>query len=380
MKIIINTSNLFVGGGVQVALSFINELINIKAENEYHLFISSGIKKQIVFTEFPANFIFYEIEKSPASIIYRRKINNILDELEKKINPDVVFTIFGPSYWTPKSKHLMGIATGWVYNPNTIAFRELSFIEILKTKLEINYKRFFIKKNTKNYVVETNDARNKMIEFLGIKDPITVVGNTYSSIFDDPKYLDKLNESFVLLPKKKQNVFRFVLISHNYSHKNLKIIQKVIPLLREYKVEFILTIDNDSYDELFSNFKEEVYNLETITQENCPSVYSQCDALFFPTLLETFSASYPEAMKMKLPIMTSKYSFAQDICGDAGLYFDPLNEVDIVDKIITLITDKELREDLVCKGTLKLKEFETASSRALKYLDILKEIDKESER
>ena len=36
----------------------------------------------------------------------------------------------------------------------------------------------------------------------------------------------------------------------------------------------------------------------------CPSLYEQCDFMFLPTLLECFSASYAEAMKMRRPILT----------------------------------------------------------------------------
>lgn len=47
MKIIINTSNLYVGGGVQVALSFISELKIMNFKNEYHIFLSQAVDKQI---------------------------------------------------------------------------------------------------------------------------------------------------------------------------------------------------------------------------------------------------------------------------------------------------------------------------------------------
>ena len=70
--------------------------------------------------------------------------------------------------------------------------------------------------------------------------------------------------------------------------------------------------------------------------ENCPKLYNQADAMFLPTLLETFSASYPEAMKMERPILTSDLDFAKDICGDAALYFNPLDSYDIANKIKTI--------------------------------------------
>ena len=80
-------------------------------------------------------------------------------------------------------------------------------------------------------------------------------------------------------------------------------------LLSEKNINFVVTIDDESYENMFSH-NPRVINLGPVAHKSCPSIYSQCDFLFAPTLLETFSASYPEAMKMNLPISTSKYSFA----------------------------------------------------------------------
>jgi glycosyltransferase involved in cell wall biosynthesis len=108
----------------------------------------------------------------------------------------------------------------------------------------------------------------------------------------------------------------------------------------------------------------------SIPHKSCPSLYAQSDALFAPTLLETFSAAYPEAMKMEKPILTSNYSFAKDVCQDAALYFDPLDPVDIAEKIKKLIEDTALQHELVEKGKKRVKEFETARSRAEKYVTL----------
>jgi len=116
MNIIINTSNLYVGGGVQVALSFINELNNINAKNNYHIFISKTIKDQIDQHIFSNKFKFYFIPKSPSHLVERLKTVKFLSSLEREIIPDVVFTVFGPSYWKPKVPHIMGFANGATYN------------------------------------------------------------------------------------------------------------------------------------------------------------------------------------------------------------------------------------------------------------------------
>ena len=123
-----------------------------------------------------------------------------------------------------------------------------------------------------------------------------------------------------------------------------------------------------------------IINLGKIVQKGCPSVYKQCDALFAPTLLETFSAAYPEAMKMRKPILTSKYSFAKDLCGDAALYFDPLDPKDIAQKIKQLIGNEILQKIMIENGEKKLMSFETARSRAEKYISICEEIVNNNEK
>lgn len=107
MRILLNTSNLYVGGGLQVALSFINELKELNTNHEYHIFLSLAVDKQIDQKEFTGNFYFYLIEKSPASLKTRKTIVAKLNSLEEHIKPDIVFSVFGPSYWKPKAKHLL---------------------------------------------------------------------------------------------------------------------------------------------------------------------------------------------------------------------------------------------------------------------------------
>jgi glycosyltransferase involved in cell wall biosynthesis len=370
MKFIINTSNLYVGGGVQVALSFVNELKQIDKSHEYHIFMSLAINAQLSQRTFADNFKFYLIENSPSSLKTRKKIVAILSQLEEQIKPDIVFTVFGPSYWRPKVKHIMGFALPWMINPHSVAYERLPLIQRLKMRLLNWYKKFYVRNDADFYVVETEDVKHRMDEIIGIKSKnIFVVGNTHSSLFDE----DNFNKFDIRYDDA--NTFKLVAISHNYPHKNLKIIKEVVPYLKESKIDFVfyVTVDKSSYDELFAGV-ENIVNLGPIETKYCPSIYQQCDAMFLPTLLECFSASYPEAMKMKLPILTSNYSFAEDICKDAALYFDPLDPKDIAAKIKTLINDHALQKKLVENGVRCLKMFQTAQSRAEKYIELCEKI------
>lgn len=373
MKLLINTSNLYIGGGVQVALSFLNELKQICKEHEYHVLLSPAINAQIDKKYFPENFHFYLIEKSPASLKTRKEIVAKLNNLEEQIDPDIVFSVFGPSYWRPEAKHLLGVADGWIYNPESAAYDRLPFLKRIKMRLHVKYKCYYLKRDADYFIIETEDAKKKLAEIVGIdEDRIYVVGNTSSNVFEEEKYLHVTNEKYLLLPEKEEDEFRFVYIAHNHPAKNLVVIAQVLPLLEGYNVKFILTLNEESYTQIFGSVKypDKIINIGPILHESCPSLYAQCDALFAPTLLETFSAAYPEAMKMEKPIMTSNYSFATDVCQDAALYFDPLDPQDIVEKIKMLIDDKVLQNELITKGKKRVQKFETARSRAEKYITL----------
>lgn len=375
MKIIINTSNLYVGGGVHVSLSFINELKQMKKSYECHVFLSPTTNKYIDQKTFPKNFHFYIIEKSPATLKTRKEIVAKLNNLEAQIKPDIVFTIFGPSYWKPKAKHLLGMADGWVYNPDSVAYDRLSLLRRNKMKLHVKYKIYYLKRDADYYVLETEDAKKRLAQTVGLEeDNIFVVGNTYSSIFDDENFAKEENEFYIKLPKKQADEFRLMYIAHNHPNKNIQVINELLPLLQDQNIKFVLTLDEASFKNLFPKPTDKIINLGPISQKSCPSVYKQCDALFAPTLLETFSAAYPEAMKMGKPIVTSEYSFATDICQDAALYFDPLDPEDVARKIKQLVADKSFCKDLVGKGKERLKDFETARSRAEKYVEICEQI------
>jgi len=375
MKIVINTSNLYQGGGLQVALSFINELKSMDKKHDYHLFLSQALNNQINQASFAENFIFYLLEATPAKLQNRKKIVQELDNLEKSIQPNIVFSIFGPSYWKPQSKHLMGFANGWVLQKDSVAYDALDFLPRMRMRLWVEYLEYYVKRDASYYILETKDAKKRFVNNLHIdKENVFVVGNSYSSVFTREEFVSPHNEYYISLPKKEEGEYRLVLISHNQPSKNIKIVTQLLPLLKNYHVKFIFTIDTESFDLLFPDNPDEIINIGPVVQKSCPSLYKQCDALFLPTLLEIFTASYPEAMKMKKPILTSNYAFATEVCADAALYFDPMSVEDIAKKIIELSQNKHLEQELILKGEKHLLEFETARTRAEKYIEICEKI------
>jgi len=79
-------------------------------------------------------------------------------------------------------------------------------------------------------------------------------------------------------------------------------------------------------------------------------LYKESYAFIYPTLNEGFGYPPLEAMKYGTPVLASGTSSIPEICGDAVIYFNPylINEISI--KIVQLLFDKDIIEELYEKG------------------------------
>ena len=112
---------------------------------------------------------------------------------------------------------------------------------------------------------------------------------------------------------------------------------------------------DDAVEMVLDTFRAHVSLLEedpsrTYAQSQLAAYYEHTDALLLPTLLESYSGTYNEAMRFHRPVLTSDLDFAHAVCGDAAVYFDPWNPADIASAIVRLKNDADLRRRLVAAG------------------------------
>ncbi|MFH5833132.1 glycosyltransferase family 4 protein [Halalkalibaculum sp. DA384] len=378
MKLLINTATTHKGGGVQVARSFIEECRRFP-EHEFHVVLGEMLSELVNQEEFPANFMFYNIGYRPATRVFSlQSQDQKFRELEMEIRPDIVFTTTGPAYWRPKAPHLVGFNRAHHIYRDSPFFSKMSICKKIKWYLKGAVLKYFFKRDADAYVVQTEDVNRRLQKWLQT-DEVYTVSNTFSQYYESPR--NEKNK----LPEKTDGEFRFLTLSAWYPHKNLEIIPDVITVLPaaiKERIRFVLTLPEDDYRK---HFPEEmdgtIINIGPVKPEEGPSLYQECDALFLPTLLECFSASYAEAMKMEKPIITSDLGFAHTICGDAALYADPMDPHAFAEKIINLVEDPRLQTTLVQNGIQQQRIFATARERAEQYLTICKKLaNAENER
>jgi glycosyltransferase involved in cell wall biosynthesis len=193
-------------------------------------------------------------------------------------------------------------------------------------------------------------------------DKIKIIPNAVS------EFIKKDNQQ-VIVPEilKDRRYFNLFFLTKFYSHKNPEVL---IDVFKNYggwlkDVRCIITVSPEQHpnaSKFLGNvhkygLEKHIMNVGPIDQEKLSDYFYSCDGLLFPTLLESFSGTYLEAMHFGLPILTSDIDFAHYICGDAALYFDPWDQRDIAEKILLLKNNSDMRSKLVMAGKSRIKTF-----------------------
>ncbi|MHA7865531.1 glycosyltransferase family 4 protein [Flagellimonas marinaquae] len=370
MKIIINSAHQRFGGCIQVVLSFINECKKFP-QNEYYIWVGEGLVKLIDPADFPDNFYFEYFNFGPITIWKTFKINRVLKLAEQRIKPDVIIATSGPSYFKSDAPQILGYNLPLYIYEDSPFVKQLSFYREARRRIKKYLHFYFFKRDLTALVVQTDDVNQRVRKVLNVNKVYTVTNTPSSFYFNIKKYSTRL-------PEKDTDEFRFITISSYYGHKNLEIIPKVLSILGSKginNIKFVLTLKKEDFENKIGAHPS-IVNVGPIKPFECPSLYAECDALFLPTLAECFSASYPEAMIMEKPIITTDLGFAHNICADAAIFYKPMDAVSAADAIEKLINDNTLQNTLIKNGKKQLKSFDSPEERASKYLEVCETISK----
>jgi glycosyltransferase involved in cell wall biosynthesis len=86
-------------------------------------------------------------------------------------------------------------------------------------------------------------------------------------------------------------------------------------------------------------------------------LYSEAEALVYPSLYEGFGIPPIEAMAVGCPVITSNTSSLPAVVGDAGEYFDPNDEGSITQAIERVASSPTRRAELVSMGSQQYRKF-----------------------
>lgn len=363
-KILINTSNLHVGGGVQVATSFLYELSK-KSDLNFTptVYLSSEVSQEL-------DKLGVDIKQKNWIIYNTYGINNYFKHKKEFSKFDIIFTVFGPNYFISKNqKTITGFAQPWIIYPDNETYRKLPFIQKIKSRCKFLLQKTFFKQSD-ILIVELDHVKKQLVDLkINTQQNIVIVRNCFSSI-----YLDQSQWQPLVIKKNTANI-RLGFVGRDYPHKNLSIIPNIKKiLLSKYNIaaDFFVTLNESEWEARDPVFKKNIVNVGSLAMTECPSFYKEMDAIIFPSLLECFSATPLESMVMGTPVFASDRNFIRDACNQHVSYFDPLNPESAAEAISNYfklsIEDRNQRLNEAKQYALN---FSNAEERARKYISII---------
>ncbi len=162
-----------------------------------------------------------------------------------------------------------------------------------------------------------------------------------------------------------------LLKAYNSLSEETKTIYKLVILGRK---EGFVTPDKNIFAYIDNhNLRSNVYFTGHIDNDKLPSIYSKAKLFVFPSLYEGFGLPILEAMASGIPVVSSNAASLPEVGGDASIYFNPKNSVELKEKIEIMLKDEKMRIEYIEKGFNRIKHFSWEKSSTA-HIKLFKEI------
>jgi len=337
VKIFINCSNLISGGGLTVGLGVLRSIFNFQSDDEFIVFIPNTND----YLPFKSNQKIKLIRNLSSGYISKIFLEWKLSKIVKSENCDVILSLSNYAIPTNLPQSLL---LHWPYAvyPEQEIWDNMTYVNKLKRKFRL-LKLKYLLPYSNQLIVQTDVMKKRAQSYLVPKKNIVIISSAEGFMGDEK---NKEITSIVDDLKEKGNEI-FLCINEYYEHKNLEILIPLAQKIRKQnlKIKFIVTLNQSSFLDQIKDLEDVIINIGRVKRTETKKLFQSCNALFFPSLIESFGIPLVEAQKVGLPIYTSDRDFAHAVCGENAVYFNPNSIDDVLEKITTkkpLITTPEL--------------------------------------
>lgn len=211
----------------------------------------------------------------------------------------------------------------------------------------------------------SESSKNDIIKYLHVPPAhiyVTPLASRYYPNYLSPETREQLKLSVNYDFSKTYILF----VSTIEPRKNIiNLISAYNSLKEKYKIEHQLVLIGRKgwhYEPIFaaiesSPWRSQIHHLDYLSDELVALFYSKAEAFVYPSYYEGFGLPVLEAMTLGAPVITSNTSSLPEVAGDAALFVNPDNPMDLVDAILQIISDSNLRRELIEKGHERAKLF-----------------------
>lgn len=211
----------------------------------------------------------------------------------------------------------------------------------------------------------SESSKKDIIEYLEV-DPTKIYVTPLASRY----YPNYLSEEIAQALEKQAN-YDFskpylLFVSTIEPRKNINNIIIAFNFLKEkYKIEHQLILIGKkgwNYKPIFaaienSPWTNQIHHLNYLSNELVALFYSKADVFVYPSHYEGFGLPVLEAMTLGAPVISSNTSSIPEVTGDAAILVDPNNPIQLGEAILKVISDSQVRQELINKGKARAKLF-----------------------
>jgi glycosyltransferase involved in cell wall biosynthesis len=282
-------------------------------------------------------------------------------------NPiDVFHTQYIAPFWLPKKVRLALTIHDISFNffPQFIKFSDLFF---LKTLIPRSLRM------ADKIITVSQKERQQIIDFYKI--PAEKIEFAYNGV-------DFERFSHVCLAEEKENIRKKYSLPEKFllyigtlqPRKNIPV---TIEALKNLDIKLVLAGNRNArnfdqkIDETIkkNNLADKIIFPGWIDEEDKPALLQMAACFVFPSLYEGFGIPIIEAMAAGTPVVCSDIPVLREIGQDAALFCEAKNSKDFAEKIHSVLTDENLRNNLIEKGKNIAQNF-TWQKTAEKTLEV----------
>lgn len=367
MNLLLNASNLRHGGGKTVALQLLNGIAPLRAADKLYV-IAPATPEYAALTKHP-NISLLPLPGNYHSSWLAKllQMHRAFPKWCDRLQIDKVISLGNAAFPAKSRPHLVYIQLAQLVYHESPAWKMMDMRAFLRNSLMDQYVAYYMR-YASSYAVQTEVMRRRIIERFKLdEERVYILPNA-------PIENDDFHPKPLPLPMQP---LKLLFLSRYYPHKNYECLPAVAALLKERNVPVSITLTISEQEgkgaaailEALKNFPN-IRNIGPVTLKEVGNVIDEHHGVFLPSLMESFSGVYAEALLHRRHIFTSHYDFATEMLEDAAFYFDPLKPEHIANvlehaannpsalsqklRAIEVLAQKSPRIDTVARGFSKM--------------------------
>lgn len=254
--------------------------------------------------------------------------------------------------------HLLPLGIGKTGIPTVVTIHDLIFLRYPEFYKKLDCK-FYHANTLRSCISATKilaisyQTKKDLIEFMGIDaEKIEVIHQSCNNIFYKPATTEEkelvrrkfnLPEKFILCVGTIEKRKNQLAILQGVVKENLSVKIVLLGKPTEYKMqidEFIME----------SGIRNQLIFLHNTNTSELRAIYQMAEVMVYPSFFEGFGLPVLEAQASGCPVITSNVSSLPEAGGDGALYIDPYNSSEIGEAIRNVLSDNDLKNELIRKG------------------------------